>query len=55
MIEFINRMTGTHMWVADDRIQEYMAAGHKPVAVPEEEKPEKVAKKPVRKKKKEVT
>lgn len=55
MTEFINRMTGTRMRVADDRVQEYLAAGHKPVAVPEEEKPEEVVKKPVRKKKKEVT
>jgi topoisomerase IA-like protein len=53
MIEFINRMTGTRMRVADDRVQEYLAAGHKPVAVPEEEKPEEVTEeKPVRKRKK---
>lgn len=32
MIEFINRMTGTRMWVADDRVEEYKAAGHTPAA-----------------------
>ena len=30
MIKFINRFTGTEMWVADDRKEEYIAAGHKP-------------------------
>ena len=29
MIEFINAVTGTSMWVADDRVDEYKAAGHK--------------------------
>ena len=32
MIKFINRITGTEMWVADDRKDEYIAAGHKPAA-----------------------
>ena len=32
MIEFINKHTGTVMWVADNRVEEYKAAGHKPVA-----------------------
>ncbi len=39
MIEFINRVTGTRMWVADNRVEEYKAAGHVPVAVPVPEKP----------------
>lgn len=48
MIEFINRVTGTPMWVADNRADEYMAAGHKlaadtaeeptPQSVPEEKR-----------------
>ena len=49
MIKLINRLTGTEMWVADDRLNEYLAAGHK-LAVKPAEKPE--VKKPVAKKKK---
>ena len=33
MVKFINAVTGTEMWVAEDRVEEYKAAGHKPVAV----------------------
>lgn len=29
MIKLINRVTGTEMWVADDRLDEYLAKGHK--------------------------
>lgn len=29
MIKFINALTGTEMLVADDRKEEYLAAGHK--------------------------
>lgn len=32
MIEFINKLTGTRMWVAEERADEYKAAGHKPAA-----------------------
>lgn len=39
MRRFINRITGSEMWVADDRVGEYIAAGHKPAASPEPEKP----------------
>ena len=44
MIELINKTTGTTMWVADSRLEEYLAAGHKLAAeksVPteKEEKP----------------
>lgn len=36
MIKLINRNTGTTMWVANERVAEYLAAGHKPaVQVPE--------------------
>lgn len=40
MIKFINKFTGGEMWVADDRVEEYKAAGHKPAA--EAEKPKKM-------------
>ena len=44
MIRLINKITGGDMWVADGRLDEYLAAGHKPAAVlpppePTEEKP----------------
>lgn len=29
MIELINKITGTKMWVADERLDEYLEAGHK--------------------------
>lgn len=29
MVEFINRVTNTKMWVAENRVDEYKAAGHK--------------------------
>lgn len=45
MIKLINKLTGTEMWVADNRLEEYLAAGHK-LAVKPAEKP---AKKPVKK------
>ena len=32
MVKFINKLTKTEMWVADDRAEEYKAAGHKPAA-----------------------
>lgn len=51
MIKLTNRLTGTVMWVADERKDEYLAAGHrlaadsaKPIVL-EEEKPKKVVKK----------
>ena len=40
MVKFINRLTGGEMWVAEDRVEEYKAAGHKPAAPAEKsEKP----------------
>lgn len=48
MVEFVNKLTGTTMWVAEDRAEEYRAAGHE-LAAPA--KPEKPAKKPAKKKK----
>lgn len=32
MIAFINKLTGDLMWVADNREDEYKAAGYKPAA-----------------------
>ena len=34
MVKFINAYTGTTMWVAEERVEEYKAAGHKPAAEP---------------------
>lgn len=30
MIKLTNRFTGSDMWVADSRLEEYLAAGHVP-------------------------
>lgn len=37
MRKFINKLTGGDMWVADNRVNEYIAAGHTPAAIPDEE------------------
>lgn len=29
MVKFINKLTGSVMWVADERVDEYLEAGHK--------------------------
>ena len=34
MVKLINKVTGTEMWVADDRADEYLKAGHKPAVKP---------------------
>lgn len=47
MVKMINKAYGNYMWVADDRVEEYKAAGHK-LAVSDTEKP---AEKPKAKKK----
>ena len=52
MVKFINRITGTVMWVAEDRAEEYKAAGHKPAAKPAEKPAAKPAAKPASKKSK---
>jgi len=51
MVKFINRLTGNPMYVAEDRKDEYLAAGHKLAggAVPEA-KPKKTAAKKTPKK-----
>lgn len=47
MIEFINAQFGNEMWVAEDRKEEYLEAGHKLASKPQGEptKTETVAKK----------
>ena len=32
MVKLINATFGTDMWVAEERLEEYLAAGHKPAA-----------------------
>ena len=60
MIKFINSLTGTEMFVADDRKEEYLAAGHvlavnppvkakKAETVIEEPKKEVIKKAPIKK------
>lgn len=39
MRRFINKWTGSTMWVADNRVEEYKAAGHSLVAIPQPEEP----------------
>lgn len=29
MVRFINKLSGQEMWVAEERVEEYKAAGHK--------------------------
>lgn len=43
MIRLINCHTGTEMWVSEDRLDEYLAVGHKLAEDPatDEEKPTK--------------
>jgi hypothetical protein len=52
MVELINRATKTRMRVAEDRVEEYLAAGHTLAAAP---KPEAVAPKVEEKPKDEPT
>ena len=46
MVHMINALMGNDMYVPEERVAEYLAAGHKLAAVPVEEKEEQ---KPVRK------
>jgi hypothetical protein len=39
LVLFINKLTGSEMWVADDRVEEYKAAGHKLAASSSGKKP----------------
>ena len=49
MVKFINRLTGGEMWVAEDRVEEYKAAGHK-LAASSDTKKKPTAKSTVKKK-----
>lgn len=53
MVEFINAITGTQMWVADERVEEYKAAGH--VLAAASSKATEPAKEPVKKTVKKTT
>lgn len=44
MVKLINWLTGNPMYVAEDRLDEYLAAGHKLASVPAKEKPKNKAK-----------
>lgn len=54
MIKLINRTTGTAMWVADNRVNDYLAKGHKLAPVPGG-KPEKATAEELAAAKKKVT
>lgn len=48
MVKMINKAYGNEMWVADDRVEEYKAAGHKLAASsdkPAKDKPKATKKK----------
>lgn len=45
MVKFINRLTGSVMWVHESRVDEYKAAGHKLAAEPTEKPAKKTKKK----------
>lgn len=49
MVKMINAAFGNEMWVADNRVEEYMAAGHKLAAKPPAEKPTEKPKRRTRK------
>ena len=38
MVKFINKLTGSDMWVAEDRVEEYKAAGHELAAASDTKK-----------------
>ena len=41
MVKMINAHLGNDMWVAEDRVNEYLAAGHKLAGAPKPEKKKK--------------
>lgn len=64
MVKLVNRLTGGYMWVAEERLEEYKAAGYKlaadgssgkPAKQPEKKTDEKAAAKPAAKKPKAKT
>lgn len=46
MVKMIHAQFGTTLWVADDRVEEYKAAGHKLAAAPAPKEPAKEDPKP---------
>lgn len=55
MVRFINKFTGTVMWVAEDRAEEYKSAGHKPADESSSSVPQETLKQPAVKEKKPAT
>ena len=51
MIRMINAITGSTMWVAESRLDEYTAAGHKLAAPPAKPAPAEPVKRPPTRKK----
>ena len=52
MIRMTNGITGSTMWVAEERLDEYLRAGHKLALPPEKEVPAEPVKRPPAKKNK---
>ena len=50
MIRMINGITGTTMWVSEDRLEEYLKAGHKLATPPVKPRPTEPVKGPPKKK-----
>ena len=46
MVKLINKFTGTEMWVAELRLDEYLAAGHKLAVMDSTTEPQKAPAKP---------
>ena len=51
MVKMINGLFGNEMYVSDERVQEYVAAGHRLAAAPSVVKEKKAPKKTTKKKK----
>ena len=49
MVKFTNKLTGGEMWVSEERVEEYVAAGHK-LAAPSAVKEKPAKPKPASKK-----
>lgn len=55
MIRMINGLTGSTMWVAESRLDEYLGAGHKLASAPEKPVPTEPVKRPPARKKSTTT
>ena len=49
MIKMINKITGTEMYISSDRLDEYVAAGHKPMLLNPKEVHEQIKEAPAEK------